>query len=182
MHFEVRGPLSRVQAAAAKIRGGAPKPVQPATKPTLKRGDTGEDVKQVQQFLNVVPSTDPGYGNFGPKTEEYVRRFQRASGLSDDGIVGPRTWERIIAGLSGNGGGNSRAISNARPTLSRGSTGEAVKTLQAFLNRVFPSYSRLAVDSTFGTGTEGVVREFQRRAGLRDTGVVDAETWKRLGF
>ncbi len=36
-------------------------------------------------------------GIFGPATENAVRAFQRLFGLTEDGIVGPRTWERIVA-------------------------------------------------------------------------------------
>ena len=52
-----------------------------------------------------------------------------------------------------------------------GSTGTKVKNLQKALNRVFPSYSKLAVDGIYGARTAAVVREFQRRAGLVVDGV-----------
>jgi len=31
-------------------------------------------------------------GDFAPRTEAAVQRFQRANGLVPDGIVGPKTW------------------------------------------------------------------------------------------
>jgi len=34
-------------------------------------------------------------GIFGPATEAGVKALQRASGLDDDGIVGPQTWDAI---------------------------------------------------------------------------------------
>lgn len=60
--------------------------------PTIQRGDTGEAVKLIQRFLAVVPTTDPGYGTFGPLTEVAVKRYQAMRGLVPDGIVGPATW------------------------------------------------------------------------------------------
>lgn len=183
MHFEISGSPSSVAAAAQRISGTSvvPKPT-PVTPATISKGDTGPDVKLLQRSLNVVPTTDPGYGTFGPATDSAVRSFQRSNGLDADGVVGPLTWARILSGVNGGSGGSGSAPSSSRPTLSRGSTGPEVAKLQAFLNRVFPSYSRLAVDSAFGAGTEAVVREFQSRSGLVPDGVVGPVTWSALGF
>lgn len=60
--------------------------------PTIKRGDVGEDVKVVQIWLGLVND-----GVFGPVLEQEVIKFQRANGLEDDGIVGPKTWEVLDA-------------------------------------------------------------------------------------
>jgi N-acetylmuramoyl-L-alanine amidase/Putative peptidoglycan binding domain len=83
------------QQVAAIMAGTAPLPsVIPATdatgKPTLRRGDTGDLVKQVQAKVNVTAS-----GNFDGVTEAAVRQFQRDHGLVPDGIVGPRTWASL---------------------------------------------------------------------------------------
>lgn len=60
--------------------------------------------------------------------------------------------------------------------LQRGSTGKSVYRLQAGLNAVFPAYSDLVEDSVYGERTEGVVIEFQKRAGLVPDGVVGPVT------
>ena len=57
----------------------------------LKKGDNNEDVKKLQIKLGVDP-----VGNFGPKTEEAVKAWQRANGLTDDGIVGDGTWNKMF--------------------------------------------------------------------------------------
>lgn len=64
--------------------------------------------------------------------------------------------------------------------LHRGSTGARVRSLQAGLNRVFPAYSKLALDGSFGPATERVVREFQRRSGLVADGYVGPKTTAAL--
>jgi peptidoglycan hydrolase-like protein with peptidoglycan-binding domain len=58
----------------------------------LKKGDNNEDVKKLQVKLGVDP-----IGNFGPKTEEAVKAWQRANGLNDDGVVGNDTWNKLMS-------------------------------------------------------------------------------------
>lgn len=88
---------------AAIMAGTAPPPVlipaaEPAQpggapgRPTLRRNSKGELVKQIQAKLGVEQ-----VGNFGPKTEAAVRKFQREHGLVSDGIVGPKTWKALDA-------------------------------------------------------------------------------------
>jgi len=57
----------------------------------LKRGDNNEDVKKLQVRLGVE-----AIGNFGPKTEEAVKAWQQANGLTTDGVVGPSTWAKLF--------------------------------------------------------------------------------------
>ncbi len=40
---------------------------------------------------------DPGPidGKIGPKTRQTIREFQRAKGLTPDGVVGPKTWAEL---------------------------------------------------------------------------------------
>lgn len=65
-------------------------------RPTLRRGDRGEDVVHLQKRLTAM-----GYGVgkidgiFGAKTLEAVKAFQVENGLSVDGIVGAKTWGKI---------------------------------------------------------------------------------------
>ena len=58
------------------------------SRPLLKRGMSGEDVRLVQRALMLD-------GIFGPLTEQAVRRFQALEELDDDGIVGPLTWKAL---------------------------------------------------------------------------------------
>jgi peptidoglycan hydrolase-like protein with peptidoglycan-binding domain len=65
-------------------------------------------------------------------------------------------------------------------TLRNGDRGEEVRKLQSLLNRDYPAYSKLAEDGIFGPQTEAVIREFQRRAGLKVTGIAGPETLSKL--
>ena len=63
---------------------------------TLKKGDRGNDVKEVQNIINQI-GFDCGTadGIFGIKTEEMVKQFQGTFGLKVDGIVGIETYTII---------------------------------------------------------------------------------------
>lgn len=61
-----------------------------AKRPELSRGDTGEDVENVQEALLI-----PADGDFGPTTEAAVSAFQRAHDMQADGVVGPQTWQAL---------------------------------------------------------------------------------------
>jgi hypothetical protein len=65
---------------------------------TIRLGDSGAEVRTLQDALNCAPvgaSRVTVDGEFGPNTLEAVLRFQQAIGLYDDGIVGPNTWDRL---------------------------------------------------------------------------------------
>ncbi|MBD5491379.1 MAG: LysM peptidoglycan-binding domain-containing protein [Lachnospiraceae bacterium] len=67
----------------------------------LRQGSSGQDVITLQYLLNVAAEFNPTIpapaqdGNFGSGTQQSVMAFQRAAGLTPDGIVGPRTWQAL---------------------------------------------------------------------------------------
>ncbi len=168
---------------------------------TLRRGDRGSEVQELQQML-----VDLGYdtngvdSNFGTGTVRAVKAFQRDQGLLADGIVGSATWDALktaslssgnsdgSSGAGNTGGGftspgSDGAIGNrlpvtSRPTLRRGSRGDDVRDVQQML--VDLGYNINAVDGAFGRGTDRVVRRFQSDEGLVSEGVVGQGTWRRL--
>lgn len=57
---------------------------------SLHKGDTGTEVKRLQKFLNWYGSYKLDVdGSFGDKTEDAVKKFQKATGLTADGYFGP---------------------------------------------------------------------------------------------
>ena len=68
----------------------------------IRRGQRGENVRILQQYLRDIAqdySTIPSIavdGIFGSATENAVNAFQRYFGLDVDGIVGRNTWNRLI--------------------------------------------------------------------------------------
>jgi len=69
--------------------------------PTLRRGSQGDEVADLQTILNARYGADLEVdGNFGKATEAAVKAFQKANGLTADGVVGTKTWKAL--GVSGN--------------------------------------------------------------------------------
>lgn len=64
--------------------------------PTLRQGDKGEYVKNLQLIMNMKGYKLNPDGDFGPLTMEAIKDFQRKNSLTDDGIVGPKTWEKLM--------------------------------------------------------------------------------------
>lgn len=75
---------------------------------SYKLGSSGDTVKKIQQRL-----ANWGYysgsidGVYGSKTEAAVRKFQKANGLTADGVAGPVTLAAIGLPAGSSGGGSS---------------------------------------------------------------------------
>lgn len=76
---------------------------------TLRKGTSGEAVVELQTILIRLGYKLEHYGadgKLGAETQEAVRGFQEAAGLTVDGIVGVRTWaalEAAVAALESSG-------------------------------------------------------------------------------
>ncbi len=67
---------------------------------TLRRGESGDDVKTLQTWLTDVGYPVPQIGTFGPMTQAAVRAFQRANHLRPaSGSVGVRTATTLYTAL-----------------------------------------------------------------------------------
>ena len=65
-------------------------------RPTLRLGDTGEDVKYLQTRLSELMYYDgPINGIFDTNTQTAVKEFQTNNKLTADGIVGRYTWSAL---------------------------------------------------------------------------------------
>ena len=70
----------------------------PTARPTLRMGSSGEDVRALQIALQTLGFlSGAADGKFGAQTREAVKKFQKASGLAVDGIVGQATWAALPA-------------------------------------------------------------------------------------
>jgi hypothetical protein len=70
-----------------------PENVPVEDRPTLRQGDEGNDVLDMQRM---IPRFSGEFdGDFGPMTRDNVVRYQRTRGLEVDGICGPQTWSAL---------------------------------------------------------------------------------------
>lgn len=66
----------------------------------LAKGVTGEDVKQLQEFLKTFTGAYPNgavTGYYGSQTTAAVKKFQKQNGIAPVGIVGPKTQDTLSA-------------------------------------------------------------------------------------
>ena len=65
----------------------------------LKKGNVGNDVKALQTLL-IIGGYSCGSagadGDFGSGTDAAVRKYQKANGLTVDGVVGAVTWGKLL--------------------------------------------------------------------------------------
>jgi len=152
---------------------------------TLRLGDRGSDVKQLQQLLNITGIKIKADGQFGSGTKTAVKRFQRVARLSPSGTAGRKTIAALrhassgSAAQAGSSGGVSSDGSNSRnrslgdriPVL-KGMSGHDVKVLQDFLKRA--GVKNVTIDGEFGSGTYRAVKAFETGQKLSVDGVMDA--------
>ena len=139
--------------------GSSPVAVTVSRWPIVRIGHSGTAVRTVQYLLAARGHQLAIDGIFGPETRREVRRFQTARNLRVDGIVGPETWSALVV------------------RAERGLEGFYVRAVQSELSS---SGLPTAVDGIFGPITEGNVRTFQRRNGIKANGLVGMTTWNVL--
>lgn len=140
----------------------------------IARGDSGNQVRQVQQRLQQLGYFNANAtGNFGGLTQEAVIRFQRDAGLSADGIVGPRTLAALnirVGPLDTGNTGNNRDLIG----LGEGDRGPGVSDLQRRLQTL--GYFNQQPTGNFGSITKNAVIRLQRDYNIPATGLVTEAT------
>jgi len=95
-------PVPKVTVTVQTTTPASTGPVAEAPSQTLKPGDTGSQVKTLQQALAALGySAGKPDGVYGPSTTNAVERFQVAKGLDEDGVMGPATLAALQKALSG---------------------------------------------------------------------------------
>jgi peptidoglycan hydrolase-like protein with peptidoglycan-binding domain len=159
------------------------------TSGVLKLGATGNAVSTLQNSLQAAGFYDgPTTGYFGSSTENAVIRFQRANGLTADGIAGSNTQEALRSYSSTTAttfypaqsynNPSPPSVSSSSSSLRRGDSGDAVTNLQTRLKAA--GYFDGPITGYFGSLTETAVIRFQQAKGLPADGVVGSTTLAAL--
>ena len=159
----------------------------------LSPGDTGDEVRMIQYYLQVVaayydtvpPLTTTGV--YDDATYQAVMAFQRTFGLTPDGIMGQQTWNELYKAYRGildstavmEGG----VVLYPGTVLRIGSQGEYVQILQeylAYISEFYPEIPAVQVTGVFGNQTQAAVIAFQNLFGLEAAGIVGPLTWDAI--
>ncbi len=141
--------------------------------PVLRMNDAGPAVKELQTLLNKVVTPVVIDGHFSDRTHRAVHTFQYGRFLTEDGIVGPMTWQALFSGTP-----------VALPTLRIRSQGQEVMWVQEILTRlgVYTAIGEVGlVDGSYGRVTVEAVRHYQTERQLPNAdGIVGPSTWAQL--
>ena len=159
----------------------------------LQAGDRGSEVTTLQQRLKRLGYfTGQINGNFGSATTSAVIRFQKAKGLTADGVVGDATaaalykkQERTTAA-----GNSQRQVQRSDRTttqskkpvtstskdnfLQPGDRGLEVRKLQSLLKQA--GFYKDSVDGVFGASTEAAIKRFQQANQITVDGIAGSRT------
>jgi peptidoglycan endopeptidase LytE len=143
-----------------------------------KLGMSHPQIKQLQQQLKQLGYfTSPQItGYYGTVTLDAVKKFQKANGLAVTGVADSRTVQTIQKVL------NRRVNSstNKQETVLRiGSKGSEVSKLQQQL-KLLGYFTYPQITDYYSTMTSDAVKKFQRKYGLRVTGVADSKTLAKI--
>lgn len=162
----------------------------------LEKGDRGPSVRSLQQQLRRTGFYQaPITQIYDARTEDAVRRFQRAAGLEVNGVAEAATLQKLDTWRRANDVSQRRnertnnssneeittetALKRKSPNfLQKGDEGEDVKVLQERL-RVAGFYYNNST-GVFGPITEEAVKRFQKTYNLEVDGVVGPVTLQKL--
>ena len=140
----------------------------------LQLGDTGDNVKILQEKLKIVGFYNAIItGSFGLATEVGVKAFQKEYNLEQTGIVNNQMWKMLL-GITQ----TSYLDVRQNPTLNIGDKGEYVKELQTKLKALL--YYTGPINSIFDLETENAVKRFQFNNDITTTGIVNNQTWELI--
>jgi cell wall-associated NlpC family hydrolase len=117
---------------------------------TLRRGDSGASVEQLQSALNERGADLPVTGFFGSMTQSAVQDLQASAGISVDGVVGADTRAALDSG-TGAVGDDSSDASGAASSAPSGGTSVPVSSTSSSGNAIVDA-ARSALGTPYSWG------------------------------
>lgn len=157
-----------------------PTSTQTKAKALMKKGSTGDQVRQLQSRLKQIGwftgKISPSYGD---QTVTAVKGFQQKRTLSQTGEVDQKSWDALVEMTRQPTDDELHNRLTPGPALMKqGSTGEKVRELQARLKSI--GWYSGDVTGYYGSQTTTDVEGFQQKREIPETGEVDRRTWDRL--
>ena len=176
---------AQVQAKAASTATDAA--ISAVGKKALRKGDSGVRVRALPELLAQVGFKSPVTGDYDKATVKTVRKFQRASVITVNGVANAATIKRLkkaarsqsSGSAHSSAGGADASAGSLRPEhlgdripLRPGMSGQDVRVLQSYLRR---AGFRTTVTGEFDRRTATHVKRFERaNESRRVNGVLDA--------
>ncbi len=165
----------------------------------LGLGSAGNQIRTLKAELNRIGSNYPAIPKitddsvfFNIETENAVKKFQEIFNLPITGIVDKATWYKIkyiyssvkrLSELYSEGITIEEAELKYPDKLQKGDTGEEIRVIHYYLKVIaffYPEVPDLEVNGIFDENTETMVKAFQKKYGLEETGVVEQVTYGKL--
>lgn len=126
---------------------------------TIKHQQTGDLVK-VAQYLTGYTEMNNASGVYDADFVAYMVSWQTQHGLTADGVIGPKTWEKIAA--------EAKTCSTSKNKKS------------AYTCAVQILVGGIEVDGIYGKNTKNAVAAFQSASKLSADGICGPKTWAAL--
>jgi peptidoglycan hydrolase-like protein with peptidoglycan-binding domain len=149
--------------------------------PQVRPGQHGTYVLALQIELHQRGYKLQGTAYYGSKTLAAVKDYQRRHRIKASGIVGPRTWDSLIGGLSPDQTGPNMLRYVPRFQVLPGDRNQnRTQYLINVVERTAIDYNRVSKawdGHTYGPAMQQLVKEFQRKNGIKASGIVGPKTW-----
>ncbi len=165
----------------------------------LQLGDVSEHVRIIKRQLNriavnypALPTFETIHEFFDVLLEDAVKKFQDIFDLEVTGIIDKATWYKMkylysavkkLSDIYAEGVSQEEIEMKFGLELKKNDQGTHVQGLHYFLSVIAyfdEDIPFLDVDSIYNEQTEKMIRAFQKKYHLEETGIVDVTTWNKI--
>ena len=150
--------------------------------PQVNYRDHGRHVLALQLALRQEGYTYlKGTGNYAGETLRAVKDYQRKHHINASGVVGSKTWQALVGTKSKGVTGGTLEVVKAFSLNPGERNEEKLNTLYNMMQRIYPYITEWQLPTTtdsyvYGADLQKMVRDFQKRAGIKASGIVGPKT------